>query len=147
MSFFAASITAQCRRGVSVSLYDPLSYNVVKRQILKELTIVFFMHPNRLLILYAFDRGVATFSEPFRSLTIITFVKWKSAPNVTAEVKRFRHAHFRSRKKEIIDQISPLSSTSLPKFVAILIFSREKIPPQFHASRSVSPLYLSPLIG
>ena len=122
----------------SVSQYMCSSLcNLVERQFLKESTIVFSVHLNRFLTLCAFDRGVTTLSEPFRSLTIIKPVNRKSASKVTAEVTRFRHAHFRSREKEIIDRLSPLSSTSLPKYAAILIFSRERIPPQFRASRSV----------
>ena len=135
------------RRVVSVSVCGPPFCDVVERQFLKESTIVFLVHLNRFPTLCAFDRGVTTLSEPFRSLTIIKPVNRKSASKVTAEVTRFRHAHFRSREKEIIDRLSPLSSTSLPKYAAILIFSRERIPPQFRASRSVSPFFLSPLMG
>ena len=135
------------RRVVSVSVCGPSFCDVVERQFLEESTIVIPVHLNRFLTLCAFDRGVTTPSDRFRSLIIIKSVNRKSASKFTAEVKRFRHAHFRSRGKEIIDRLSPLSSTSLPKYAAILIFSRERIPPQFRASRSVSPLYLSPLIG
>ena len=84
----------------SVSQYMCSSLcNLVERQFLKELTIVFSVHLNRFLTLCAFDRGVTTLSEPFRSLTIIKPVNRKSASKVTAEVTRFRHAHFRSREK------------------------------------------------
>ena len=121
--------------------------DVVERQFFEESKIDILVCLNRFLTLSAFDRGVTTPFERFRSLVIVKSVNRKSASKFTAEVKRFRHAHLRSRGKEIIDRLSPLSSTSLPKYAAILIFSRERIPPQFCASRSVSPLYLSPLIG
>ena len=74
------------RRVVSVSICDPPFCNVVERQFLKESTIVFSVHLNRFPTLCAFDRGVTTLSEPFRSLTIIKPVNRKSASRVTAEV-------------------------------------------------------------
>ena len=125
------------RRVVSVSICVPPFCDVVERQFLKESTIVISVHLNGFPTLCAFDRGVTTLSEMYRSLTIIKPVNRKSASKVTAEVTRFRHAHFRSREKEIIDRLSPLSSTSLPQCAAILFFSRERIPPLFRASRSV----------
>ena len=71
----------------SVSQYMCSSLcNLVERQFLKESTIVFSVHLNRFLTLCAFDRGVTTLSEPFRSLTIIKPVNRKSASRVTAEV-------------------------------------------------------------
>ena len=71
----------------SVSQYMCSSLcNLVERQFLKESTIVFSVHLNRFPTLSAFDRGVTTLSEPFRSLTIIKPVNRKSASRVTAEV-------------------------------------------------------------